>query len=376
MTMPNADIETHHTSLHSAPGIQVVAVPGPDVKEYYITSQLSGNGSSRLRAETVSALLHDAGASVTCQRVFGPREIAPPASTAWARTWLLGNGGFEQSAASAQTYAIAGSTVTPVQIDGEVVGAVYEDADAVYYQLCGLRPTDLEASRPDQARELFDRIEQALQAAGMSVSDVVRTWFFVDRILEWYDEFNSVRTRFFLDHGVFDGVVPASTGVGMANAAGAALVVDVFAVRPKRMGMTPEESGASVEEVPSPLQCSALDYKSSFTRALELHVHSQRRLFISGTASITPDGESANFGDVDKQIELTMQVVHGILTSRQMDWADVTRGIAYFPDLNDQSRFERYCRQHRLPTLPLSICEAHICRSNLLFEIEVDAVAT
>jgi hypothetical protein len=23
-----------------------------------------------------------------------------------------------------------------------------------------------------------------------------------------------------------------------------------------------------------------------------------------------------------------MQVVHGILTSRQMDWADVTRGIA------------------------------------------------
>ena len=233
--MPHADIETHHTSLHSVPGIQVVAVPGPDVKEYYITSQLGGNGSSRLRAETVSALLHDAGASVTCQRVFGPLEIAQPASTAWARTWLLGNGGFDRSAASAQTYAIAGSTVTPVQIDGEVVGAVYEDADAVYCQLCGLRPTDLEASRPDQARELFDRIEQALQAAGMSVSDVVRTWFFVDRILEWYDEFNAVRTRFFLDHGIFDGVVPASTGVGMANAAGAALVVDVFAVRPKRI---------------------------------------------------------------------------------------------------------------------------------------------
>jgi enamine deaminase RidA (YjgF/YER057c/UK114 family) len=298
--MPNADIETQNTSLHSVPGIQVVAVPGPDVKEYYITSQLGGNGLSRLRAETVSALLHDADASVTCQQVFGPREIAPPASTAWAHTWLLGNGGFDQSAASVQTYAIAGSTVTPIQIDGDVVGAVYDDADAVYCQLCGLRPTALEASQPDQDRELFDRIEQALQAAGMSVLDVVRTWFFVDRILEWYDKFNAVRTRFFLDHGVFDDVVPASTGVGMANAAGAALDIDVFAVRSKRMGMTPEKSGVSVEEVPSPLQCSALDYKSSFTRALELHVHSQRRLFISGTASATPDGESAHFGDVDK----------------------------------------------------------------------------
>ena len=162
--MPNADIEPRPTSWQPAPGLQVVAVPGPGVKAYGITNRLGDNDSAAQRAEIERELLRSEGAAVICQRLFGPREIEPAARSDWARTWLLGNGGFAAAAASAQTYAVAGSAVTPVRLDGEVLGGLYEDEDAFYCLLCGLRPADLGASRGVQAREVFERIERALEA--------------------------------------------------------------------------------------------------------------------------------------------------------------------------------------------------------------------
>ena len=38
--------------------------------------------------------------------------------------------------------------------------------------------------------------------AGMSFGNVMRTWFYLDRILEWYHEFNHVRTAFFRERKV------------------------------------------------------------------------------------------------------------------------------------------------------------------------------
>ena len=71
-----------------------------------------------------------------------------------------------------------------------------------------------------------------------------------------------------------------------------------------------------------------------------------------------------------------MDVVHAILKSRGMDWADTARAIAYFKDINDAPLLEKYCTEHRLPELPVAISHADICRHDLLFELELDAVKT
>jgi hypothetical protein len=69
-----------------------------------------------------------------------------------------------------------------------------------------------------------------------------------------------------------------------------------------------------------------------------------------------------------------MKVVNGILQSREMTWENVTRGIVYFKNKNDIKLFENFYADNNMPVLPLSMIQADICRDELLFEIEVDAI--
>ena len=78
--------------------------------------------------------------------------------------------------------------------------------------------------------------------------------------------------------------------------------------------------------------------------------------------------------DAARQVKLTMQVVEALLKSRDMDWHDAFRGIVYFKRKHDIKNFQRYCADRKIPSFPLAISHANICREELLFEIELDAV--
>jgi enamine deaminase RidA (YjgF/YER057c/UK114 family) len=282
-------------------------------------------------------------------------------------TWLQGDACRAGEMLSMQLLAISGAEATPVLLDGKPVGSVYGDADARYCYLGGILPADVTASREAQTLSLFERIAAALASCGMQPTDIVRTWLYLDRLLEWYDPFNRVRTDWFREQGIFDHMVPASTGIGAANPFGAALTAGLIAVQPL-------SDAATIQAVRSPLQCSAEDYASSFSRAVEVAVHDHRTLYISGTASIDPDGNSLYLGDAERQIALTMEVVAAILESRGMSWNDASRGIAYFKNITqDKPIYDAYCRAHNIPAFPLAISHADVCRDDLLFEIELDA---
>ncbi len=285
---------------------------------------------------------------------------------AWPSSWLQGDACKSGEVSAIQVVAISGVELTPIKLDGKTVGYSYEDENARYCRLFGLQPADLSASREEQTLSLFERMAESLEQCGMVFTDTVRTWLYLDKLLEWYDEFNVVRTKFFEDYGVFDKMVPASTGIGACNPQGAAITADLIAVVPKNDSVT-------VEAVESPLQESALDYRSSFSRAAEVGYPTHRTIYISGTASIEPKGATVHLDDPVKQIELTMEVVEAILKSRDMDWCDVTRGIGYFKSDTYVEIYKNYCETNNLPEFPLAISHADVCRDNLLFEIEVDA---
>jgi len=263
-----------------------------------------------------------------------------------------------------QARAITGVTVTPVYNGDRLIGGVFEDADAFYCMLGGIVPSNPAAPRDDQTAEVFSMIQRVLQQHGMEFRHVVRTWFYLDRILEWYDEFNRVRTSFF--KGIDLGVMPASTGVGAANSQGAALSAKVIAVLPK----TPE---ICVQEASSPLQGHAASYGSAFSRAIELRDAASRTLYISGTASIAPDGCTLHIGDTTKQIETTMEVVDAILGRCDMGIEDMTRGVVYLRHGADAPLWNRYCERMGLGDLPVAVVQSEVCRDDLLFEIELDA---
>ncbi|MFN2352284.1 MAG: Rid family hydrolase [Kiritimatiellia bacterium] len=340
-----------------------------DCREYYITLAADRDQNTMKAAADVVAGM---GARVLHQFVFGgcrhyPRFKAALKKNGWPTNWLQGDACRKGEMLSTQLTAISGVSARPVSLNGATLGYCYDDEAGRHCRLGNIRPEDSKAPREEQAASVFRRMAAALESCGMAFTDTVRTWLYLDRLLEWYGPFNRVRTRFFEEQGVFDGVVPASTGIGAGNPSGAAVSAALIALRPSN-------GSATVTGVPSPLQCSARNYKSSFSRALEIAYPSHRLLYISGTASIAPTGESMHKGNASAQISLTMEVVGTILKSRGMDWHDALRGVAYYKDIRaHQPLFDAYCRALAIPRLPLAVSHADICRNDLLFEIELDA---
>jgi len=254
-------------------------------------------------------------------------------------------------------------------LEGRRVGTLFEDQFSRCLRLVGLLPADVTSPRPEQTDAIFQQMEAALASQGMTFANVVRTWFYNDDILAWYHDFNGVRNAFFRQREVFDGMMPASTGVAGRNAIGAGLISGLIAIEAK-------DPAVKAFAVPSVLQSSAADYGSSFSRAAELDLPDHRRLYVSGTASIDRSGRTVFVGDCRAQVKQTMEVVQAILRSRGMDWTQVTRSLAYFKRAPDAYLFEAYRKESGLPLFPAIVVENDICRDDLLFEIEVDAIKT
>jgi enamine deaminase RidA (YjgF/YER057c/UK114 family) len=264
-----------------------------------------------------------------------------------------------------QVHAISGLNLNPLYFEGVLVGQEFEDAHTKYYML-NILPDDGQVSEYDQANNLFEKSHAILQRLGLNFSDTIRTWLFVQDILSWYDDLNKARDQFFERHDIFNKLVPASTGIGVMNLHNKTLVANVLAVKPKT-------SKTTIQTVNSPLQNPALDYKSSFSRAVKVSTPDNGRLYISGTASIDKVGNTIFIGDTSKQIERTMQVVTAILNDADMKWEDTVSSLAYFKCRKDFGLFDDYCQASGIK-LPHVKVHADICRDNLSFELELDAI--
>ncbi len=284
----------------------------------------------------------------------------------WPVTWIDATGCDGTALAGVQAFAVSGRPVTRVRLGGRVVGSIFEDGGARHCLLGGIGPSAVTLPAPAQVQQTLGNLEWALGSAGFQMSDVLRTWFYNDDILSWYGDFNRVRSAHYAKVAWRTQSLPASTGIGARNPAGAALVMAAWAMQP----LDPE---AYALEVGSPLQCPAPAYGSSFSRAMELGSGGQRRLFISGTASINPEGKSVWINDSEMQIDLTMEVVAAILRSRGLDYENVTRATAYFRDARDEQYFTAWRTSRELDNMPVVSLPAIVCRDDLLFEIELDA---
>lgn len=362
-----------------SPGLKVITLNRESCQEHYITSVPQRAESLESLLQRASAAAREGNAQVLSQEVFcmsdkdktnpPPRTNNGPepslGSSHGPVTWLENK--HDANLCGTHLWAISGTDVKQLEVDGRTVGSVFEDGRAQYCRLGGLLPEDASRSRSEQAAGMFEQMEALLQANGIEFGHVLRTWFYNYNILDWYDDFNEVRNGFFRKKRVFEGLVPASTGVGGHNTAGTALAAGLLAVR--AMG-----KDVRAFAVASPLQFPALEYGSSFSRAVELDLPDHRRLYVSGTASIDSSGKTVHVGDPAGQVKLTMEVVHAILESRGMDWANVVRSLAYFKHAKDAPIFEEYRTVNGVPKFPVVVVENDICRDELLFEIEVDVI--
>jgi enamine deaminase RidA (YjgF/YER057c/UK114 family) len=282
-------------------------------------------------------------------------------------TWVDGGACGDGPIAGLQVQVFTGPVERVVR-EGRHVGSIFTDGGARQCVVGGLGPGAKAGSRAAQTARTLEHLQAVLEQAGFGLADVVRTWFYLDKILSWYNEFNRARTRIYSGVKFHTGSLPASTGIGARNPAGTALTLAAWAFRPV-------EPGACAKEVASPMQCPAPAYGSSFSRAMEISTNGGRQLFISGTASIALEGQTLWVGDVRKQVEMTMEVVEAILRSRGMSLDDLSRATAYFRRAADAAALAAWMADRGRATLPVVATECDICRDDLLFELEAEAIS-
>jgi enamine deaminase RidA (YjgF/YER057c/UK114 family) len=124
----------------------------------------------------------------------------------------------------------------------------------------------------------------------------------------------------------------------------------------------------------------AYEKPSSFSRGMRIDLNGVTILLISGTASIDEKGVSVHIGDFKAQMKRTLENITGLLEAEGCTWHDIVRTSCYLRDIDrdyDVFNAERtaFFKEQGLDPLPASTgIQAHLCRPELLIEIEAIAM--
>jgi enamine deaminase RidA (YjgF/YER057c/UK114 family) len=363
--------------------LDIRSVESETAAEFYVTAVSTGGQSPDRQAqevyETVRELLKDTRARIFQERVFTAQDN----STLLLSTRAAALGDFEDGVPptvlavpvgpnepvwSTQIHMMRSKKQPhPIVLDGNWCGRFLEDGTRTYAALSGLAAPEV-ADRSGQARSIFEKADRALQTVGSDLGSIVRTWLWLGDILAWYDDFNAVRNALFREKGIFNGTenaprFPASTGIGVHPVGPAACALDAFAV----FG----EGRSVAYHAACGHQNCAYDYGSAFSRAAEAVTPAGRTVFVSGTAAIDSEGRTEYPESAVGQIEATIAHVHAVLRDWDCRDQDVVQAIIYCTTPEVRAAFDT---AHRELNWPCVVVLGDICRTDLLFEVEVTAL--
>ena len=123
---------------------------------------------------------------------------------------------------------------------------------------------------------------------------------------------------------------------------------------------SPDQSAVTTDtrplQVPQAM-CEAYDYPSpsAFSRGMEVDIGSARLVFVSGTASVGPDGKTLYVGDFRAQAWRTFQNARAVLRAAGADWQNVVKATIFLKDIAryyspfnwDLARFSSHSRTRK-----------------------------
>jgi len=119
---------------------------------------------------------------------------------------------------------------------------------------------------------------------------------------------------------------------------------------------------------------------SAFSRGMEVDIGSARLVFVSGTASIGPEGQTLHKGDFRAQALRMFENVRAVLNNAKADWQDVVKATIFLKNIATHYKTLNevrcaYFKNIGLDVYPASTCvEAKLCRDELLVEMELIAI--
>ncbi len=314
-----------------------------------------------------------------CRRLFEKRFPLPVINYVWQPPCC----GAE---IAVEAWSIWGDSVRVRRLGPYAVETVY---DGLRWIHCGGVATAGPTAYASAVQALR-QMRVALEQAGSSLGEVVRTWFFLGSITDRegesqrYQELNRARTECYRDvifcsalgaANIPQGIFPASTGIGM-NGAGLAASC---------LSLATDRQDVSLVMLENPQQTPAYAYhpryspqSPKFSRAIAVVLGDYVTTWISGTASIT-HSESRHLGDIEKQTHQTIDNIEHLISRQNFSFHGIPGGGAKLSDLakirvyvkhqGDYLKCKAIC-ESRFGQVPALYATADICRPELLVEIE------
>jgi len=226
-----------------------------------------------------------------------------------------------------------------------------------------------DANSYEQTTAIFAKYEEYLLHNGMNLAEnVQRTWFFVQNVDGNYQGLVDARRELFARQGLTaDTHYIASTGIeGRAGDVDAKVMLDAYAVA----GINPRQINylAALDHL-SPTSI----YGVTFERGTAIAYRDRVHVTISGTASIDRDGHIVHPGDVQLQLERTLENITALLQQAHATLDDVSVFIIYVRDISDMAIMQQLMSA-RFGTVPMLVVLAPVCRPGWLVEIECLAI--
>lgn len=222
-----------------------------------------------------------------------------------------------------------------------------------------------------QAEHMFRHTQALLAQQDYRPTDIVRTWIYVPRLLDWYGEFNRVRTACFQDFGLVGNgaILPASTGIQGKRRNGEECFMDVLAMRPNN------KQAPGARPMHNTRQNEAYEYGSSFSRGMVVATGGLPTLYVSGTASIDTSGKTIYHDDQQGQVMETLLSIAALLEGQNAKLRDICHATAFCKGEADYHAFHRVIKHLDMDGIPFVSVFADVCRDELLFEVDSLAVA-
>ncbi|MBW1649437.1 MAG: hypothetical protein JRJ44_01930 [Deltaproteobacteria bacterium] len=256
------------------------------------------------------------------------------------------------------------ASIKTIKDNNKPIGRVFENRLVKEIFLSGISDYQQAESLEKQVSLMFYKARKILAKENANIRDIIRTWIYFPRILDWYGEFNKARNRRFKEFGLISekGVyLPASTGIGGKRFKGEECFMDLLALIPKS-----DEIKISVMD--NKLQNQAFDYGSAFSRGIKVSYNNKSSFYISGTASIDNKGKTTYYNDPQGQITETLLNIASLLESEGAGLKNIARAAAYCKNKEVYEKAKQIIKSFDLEDIPFIFLFADVCREELLFE--------
>jgi enamine deaminase RidA (YjgF/YER057c/UK114 family) len=129
-----------------------------------------------------------------------------------------------------------------------------------------------------------------------------------------------------------------------------------------------------IRKLSNPSQLDAFRYGSAFARGSVVKNGSTNLIEISGTAAIDVHGLSLYPGDLRAQIDCTLDKVQALLEQEGAGFRDICSATIFVKQPEFAEIFSEMAAARGLENFPCVCIVADVCREELLFEIDAEAV--